>query len=76
MCSGRLPISVFELVEPLRDMAFISRESPIRTGPVIPRRAAATTNDFQKALENVRIRKSVLSDFLKDEKAITKDNIR
>ncbi|CCG98746.1 hypothetical protein FAES_0735 [Fibrella aestuarina BUZ 2] len=71
-----LPFTVFDLIEPLRAFPFIARDSPFKTTSLRARsRAAATTDDFLKTIETIRIQKGVLTDFLKDEKTITKDNI-
>jgi len=71
-----LPFTVFELIEPLRAFPFIARESPLKPTSIRARsRAVATTDDFLKTIETIRIRKGVLTNFLKDEKTITKDNI-
>ncbi|MBO0933344.1 M23 family metallopeptidase [Fibrella aquatilis] len=73
----QLPYTVFELLEPLKALPFIARESPLKTTATIRNRsrAAAAADDFLKTIETVKIRKGVLADFLKDEKTITKENI-
>ncbi|HRI35295.1 MAG TPA: hypothetical protein PLD02_16215, partial [Saprospiraceae bacterium] len=81
-----LPISVFELIEPIKALPFIIRESPVRSIAVntttvntntraTRARTASNDDDFLETIKTIKINKSVLNNFLKEEKTITKDNI-
>jgi hypothetical protein len=74
-----LPYSVFEIIEPLKAFPYISRKSPIRLmkAAVEPAIARAVSDDdnFLETIKNIKIKKSVLNNFIKDEHTITKDNI-
>ena len=73
-----LPYSIYEFIKPLKTLPYISEKSPIgmigsptRTSRV---RASNEDDEFLDAIKNIKIKKSVLNSFLKDERAITKDN--
>lgn len=78
-----LPLTVFELIEPLKTVPFIARESPIKflptrigtvsTGDV---RAAANDDEFLTKIKNLKVKKSVLNNFIKEEKEITGSNVK
>ncbi len=74
-----LPYSVFEIIEPLKAFPYISRKSPIRLmkAAVEPAIARSVSDDdnFLETIKNIKIKKSVLNNFIKDEHTITKDNI-
>lgn len=83
---NNLPSSVFDMLEPIKAIPFISRVSPIksntlksvsRTGTTRAVNAKATTDDsdINETLRAVKINKNVLTNFIRDEKTITKDNI-
>lgn len=78
----KLPFSVFELLEPIKSLPFVARPSPlglVRASAVGRAAVAAPAPNpddaFQHALQAVKLRKSVLTDFLRSEKSITKENI-
>jgi hypothetical protein len=75
-----LPYSVFEIIEPLRALPYISRKPPvgfIKAAAIAPTTARAVSDDenFLETIKNIKLKKSVLNNFLKDEKVITKDNL-
>jgi hypothetical protein len=76
-----LPYSVFEIIEPLRALPYISRKPPvgfIKAAAIVPTAAARVVSDdenFLETIKNIKLKKSVLNNFLKDEKVITKDNL-
>ncbi|MBL7791497.1 MAG: hypothetical protein JNK77_04175 [Saprospiraceae bacterium] len=73
---GKLPFSIFELLEPIKALPFVVRESPIKTTTRTARaRATANDDDFNESIKSIRINKNVLHNFIRDEKALTKDNI-
>lgn len=76
----KLPFSVFELLEPIKSLPFVSRPSPLglsRPGTILRAAAAGTDADeaFTAAIAGVKLRKSVVTDFLRTEKTLTKDNV-
>lgn len=83
---NNLPSSVFDILEPIKAIPFISRVSPIksntlksvsRTGISRAVNAKANTDESEinESLRAVKINKNVLANFIRDEKTITKDNI-
>ena len=79
---GKLPFSVFELLEPIKSLPIVSRPSPLgptRLGALSRAAAAPATADpedaFQHALQAVTLRKSVVTEFLRTQSTITKDNV-
>ncbi|OQY99662.1 MAG: hypothetical protein B6D41_01135 [Chloroflexi bacterium UTCFX4] len=80
-----LPVSQFDLLEPIKAFPFIAREAPIRATTLSTGRSAkrsrasvASANDdnFSETIRNIKIDKGALKEFLNEEKFITKDNIR
>lgn len=74
----KLPFSVFELLEPIKSMPFVARPSPlglVRAGTSLSASQPEPDAAFQQALKTVKLKKSVVSDFLRTEKTITKDNV-
>lgn len=76
----KLPFSVFDLLEPIRSLPFVARTSPLplpRAGVTARATVSAADPDdgFEKALQTVKLRKSAVTEFLRTEKTITKDNI-
>ncbi len=84
---GTLRYSAFDLVAPLKAIPMVARKPPVTLAPNSSSGfggAAARTNgtppdnddeNFQQAIKNIKIKKVVLNNFLKQEKSITKDNI-
>lgn len=76
----KLPFSVFELLEPIKSLPFVARPSPLGLSrPGVLTRAATANADadeaFKAAIAGVKLRKSVVTDFLRTEKTLTKDNV-
>jgi hypothetical protein len=76
----KLPFSVFELLEPIRSLPLIARPSPLAlVRSATPASIAAPAPDpdaaFRQALKSVTLSKSAVTDFLRTERTLTKDNV-